>query len=149
LEVSTSPPGTGESRAVARFDSVPIPPNYTIIENMRRKKGALTELEYSILNGAVRLCGQGGEFYGFQIASEIEDKEGARRLIGLGTLYRALDRLERQGYLTRRWEEPEVAAQENRPRRRFYKVTGKALSVALTSTPNNVPLVLAFEESII
>jgi len=114
---------------------------------MRRKSGALTPIEYSILNAAVNLYRQGGEFYGFQIAKEIEDREGARRLTGLGTLYRALDRLQEQGFLSRRWEDPAIAAQENRPRRRLYQVTGKALSVALTSTPSNIPLVLALGES--
>ena len=114
---------------------------------MRRKKGALTPIEYSILDAAVQLYRQGEEFYGFKIATKIEDKEGARRLTGLGTLYRALDWLHQQGYLSRRWEDPAIAAQEKRPRRRLYKVTGKALTVALTSTPSNVPLVLALGES--
>jgi len=113
---------------------------------VRRKNGALTPIEYSILNAAVRLCREGGEFYGFQIAKEIEDREGARRLTGLGTLYRALDWLQRHGYLSRRWEDPVVAAQENRPRRRLYQLTGKAISLALTSIPNNVPLFLALGE---
>jgi PadR family transcriptional regulator, regulatory protein PadR len=116
-------------------------------KNMRRKVGALTQIEHSILNAAANLYQQGGEFYGFQIAKEIEDREGARRLTGLGTLYRALDWLQEQGYLSRRWEDPAIAAQENRPRRRLYQLTGKALSVALTSTPNNVPLFLALGES--
>jgi hypothetical protein len=114
---------------------------------MRRKNGALTPIEYSILNVAVNLYRQGGEFYGFQIAKEIEDRERARRLTGLGTLYRALDRLQEQGFLSRRWEDPAIAAEENRPRRRLYQATGKALSVALTSTPSNIPLILALGES--
>jgi PadR family transcriptional regulator PadR len=114
---------------------------------MRRKNGALTPLEHSILDAAVRLCREGGEFYGFQIAKEIEDREGARRLTGLGTLYRALDWLQQHGYLSRQWEDPAIAAQENRPRRRLYQVTGKSLSVVLASVPNNVPLLLAFGDS--
>ena len=114
---------------------------------MRRKNGALTPIEYSILNAAVNLYQQGGEFYGFQIAKEIEDREGARRLTGLGTLYRALDRLQEQGFLSRRWEDPAIAAQENRPRRRLYQVTGKAFSIPLISTPSNIPLFLALGES--
>jgi hypothetical protein len=114
---------------------------------MRRKSGALTPIECSILNAAVNLYRQGEEFYGFQIAKEIEDREGARRLTGLGTLYRALDRLQEQGFLSRRWEDPAIAAQENRPRRRLYQVTGKALSVSLNSTPINIPLLLALGEA--
>jgi len=99
--------------------------DYNII--VRRKNGALTPIEYSILNAATHLYPQYGEFHGFQIAKEIEDKEGARRLTGLGTLYRALDRLEQQGFLKRRWEDPTIAAEEKRPRRRLYQVTGKLI----------------------
>jgi len=101
---------------------------------MRRKKGALTPIESSILNAAAHLYPQGGEFHGFQIAKAIEDKEGARRLTGLGTLYYALDRLQEQGYLSRRWEDPAIAARENRPRRRLYQVTGKAVQMTSTVT---------------
>lgn len=101
---------------------------------VRRKNGALTPIECSILNAAAHLYQQGGEFHGFQIAKEIEDKEGARRLTGLGTVYRALDRLEQQGFLSRRWEDPAIAAEENRPRRRLYQVTGKAIPVVSTVT---------------
>ena len=114
---------------------------------MRRKKGALTPIEYSILNAAVRLSPQGGEFHGFQIAKEIEGRKGARRLTGLGTLYRALDRLQEQGFLSRRWEDPAIAAEENRPRRRLYQITGKAVSVISTPIPENLPNILAYGES--
>ncbi len=116
---------------------------------MRRKKGALTTLEYSILNAAVHLYPQGGEFHGFQIAKEIEDREGARRLTGLGTLYRALDRLQQQGFLSRRWEDLGIAAEENRPRRRLYQITGKGVSVTSTTTSARLPNILAFGESTI
>ena len=109
---------------------------------MRRKNGALTPIEYSILNAATRLYPQGREFHGFQIAKAIEDK-GARRLTGLGTLYYALDRLEQRGFLSRRWEDPAIAAQENRPRRRLYQVTGKAVQVTSNATlPPRVPHVV-------
>jgi len=114
---------------------------------MRRKEGALTPLEYSILNAAAHLYPQGGEFHGFQIAKEIEDRKGARRLTGLGTLYRALARLQQQGFLSRRWEDPAIAAEENRPRRRLYQITGKAVTVTSILTPENLPNILVFGES--
>ena len=41
-----------------------------------------------------------------------------------GTLYRALARLEQQGILQSTWEDPAVAAEEHRPRRRLYSLTG-------------------------
>ena len=45
------------------------------------------------------------------------------RLTAYGTLYKALDRLERAGYLESRWEDPDYAAEAARPRRRFYRIT--------------------------
>ncbi len=91
---------------------------------MRRKPGALTPIERSILEVASRLQEQGlPEFHGFQIAKQLRDQEGARRLIGYGTLYRALARLQQQGLLQSRWEELS-ATDENRPRRRYYRLVG-------------------------
>ena len=54
---------------------------------------------------------------------EIRDGQGARRLTGHGTLYRALDRLAKLGLIESRWEDPEIAEVEERPRRRLYRVT--------------------------
>ena len=92
---------------------------------MKRKPGELIPIERSILATAVRLSSQGvEEFHGFRLAKEIRDRDGARRLMGQGTLYRALARLEEQGILQSMWEDPAVAAEEHRPRRRLYRLTG-------------------------
>ena len=92
---------------------------------MRRKAGQLIPIERSILASAVRLRSQGvGEFHGFRLAKEIKDREGARLLTAHGTLYRALGRLEQQGFLRSTWEDPMIAAGENRPRRKLYTLTG-------------------------
>jgi DNA-binding PadR family transcriptional regulator len=91
---------------------------------MRRKEGALVPLEVSILEAALDLAHRGTpEAHGFQLARELRDRDGARRLTGYGTLYKALERLEDRGYLDSRWEDPSAAATEGRPRRRFYRVT--------------------------
>jgi DNA-binding PadR family transcriptional regulator len=91
---------------------------------MRRKPGTLIPIEVSILGAGLELSHQGlAEFHGYAIAKEIRDREAARRLAAQGTLYRALDRLEGLRLLESRLEEPDVAAAENRPRRRLYKVT--------------------------
>jgi DNA-binding PadR family transcriptional regulator len=91
---------------------------------MRRRTGELVPLEVSILEASVELAGRGKpEAHGFLLAKEIRDREAARRLTAYGTLYKALDRLERVGYLASRWEDPMVAAAESRPRRRFYRTT--------------------------
>ena len=96
---------------------------------MRRKAGTLLPLELSIVGALVerRLRGQ-DEAHGFLIAKEMLDREGARLLIAHGTLYKALGRMERAGLLESRWEDPMVAADAGRPRRRFYRVTAAGQS---------------------
>ena len=42
-----------------------------------------------------------------------------------GTLYKALGRMAKVGLLESRWEDPIIAADESRPRRRFYRVTAE------------------------
>jgi PadR family transcriptional regulator PadR len=91
---------------------------------MRRKEGALIPLEVSILEAAMDLRNSGtAEAHGFLLAKEMRHRHHARRLTAYGTLYKALDRLERAGYLESRWENPQVAADDGRPRRRFYRLT--------------------------
>ena len=91
---------------------------------MRRKEGTLVPLEISILEAALELRGRGTtEAHGFLLARELRDGRQARRLTAYGTLYKALDRLERAGHLASRWEDPQIAADAGRPRRRFYRLT--------------------------
>ena len=91
---------------------------------MRRKTGTLIPIEQSILAAALHLSVDGRhEFHGFGIAKEIKGQKDARLLTGHGTLYRALGRLEQQGYLDGRWEDPLLAAEKNRPRRKLYRLT--------------------------
>lgn len=101
---------------------------------MRRKPGTIVPLEREILEASVTLRARGlAEAHGFLLARTIGDQTDAKRLTAYGTLYKALDRLERAGYLESRWEDPEYAAEASRPRRRFYRITGvgeQALAVA-------------------
>jgi len=91
---------------------------------MRRKEGALVPLEVSILEAALELRRRGRiEAHGFLLAKVLRDERHSRRLTAYGTLYKALERLERAGFLESRWEDPVVAAAEGRPRRRFYRIT--------------------------
>jgi PadR family transcriptional regulator PadR len=91
---------------------------------MRRKEGALVPLEVSILEAALDLRSRGtAEAHGFLLAKELREGRAARRLTAYGTLYKALDRLERAGYLDSRWEDPLIGAGDGRPRRRFYRLT--------------------------
>jgi len=91
---------------------------------VRRKEGALVPLEVSILEAATALRLRGvTEAHGFLLAKEMRDERQARRLTAYGTLYKALERMERAGFLESRWEDPLIGAGEGRPRRRFYRVT--------------------------
>jgi DNA-binding PadR family transcriptional regulator len=91
---------------------------------MRRKPNTLIPIEEQILAAGLALRQRGTlQFYGFLLAKEMMDGADGRRLTAQGTLYKALDRMERAGLLERWWEDPEIAAQEQRPRRRLYRVT--------------------------
>lgn len=91
---------------------------------MRRKPGQLVPLEREILEAALSLRAMGlVEAHGFLLARTMNQGSDNRRLTAYGTLYKALDRLERAGLLVSRWEDPAYAADAARPRRRFYRVT--------------------------
>jgi len=81
-------------------------------------------LEASILTAAVALAKTGTtEIHGFELAKQLSDDEGGRKLTAHGTLYKALGRMEKAGWLTSEWEDPDRAAAEGRPRRRLYSIT--------------------------
>jgi PadR family transcriptional regulator PadR len=91
---------------------------------MRRKADSLIPLEASILDAALDLRRRGiKEAHGFLLAKEMRDRSAAKLLTAYGTLYKALGRLNKAGYLESAWEDPHIAADEGRPRRRFYSVT--------------------------
>lgn len=93
---------------------------------MRRKPGAVLPLEASILETAVALSKAGIEqFHGFELAKQLRDDEGRRTLTAHGTLYKALTRMEKAGLLESVWEDPDLAANEGRPRRRLYSITAE------------------------
>jgi PadR family transcriptional regulator PadR len=94
---------------------------------MRRKAGQLVPLEIAICDAAARLRRRGiNEFHGYEIAKRIGEDVDSKLLTAYGTLYRALGRLESMGLLESRWEDPQIAAKENRPGRRLYSLTGAA-----------------------
>ena len=92
---------------------------------MRRKPGAILPIEESILSRALELNRSGaGDFHGFAMAKQLTETGDARKLIAHGTLYKALSRMEKAGLLESRWEDPQLAADEGRPLRRLYRITG-------------------------
>jgi PadR family transcriptional regulator, regulatory protein PadR len=98
---------------------------------VRRKPGALLPIEQSILCSAIRLWRTGSaEFHGYGIAKHVAEESNRRSLTAHGTLYRALSRLESMGLLQSHWEDPQIAANESRPGRRLYVLTGNGVTAA-------------------
>ncbi len=100
----------------------------------RRRAGELLPLELEILSAGARLRRQQvREFHGFLLASELATGERARGLLGHGTLYKALERLERGGMLESTWEDVDESL-VGRPRRRLYRLTGAGAAAAQNAT---------------
>ena len=82
-------------------------------------------MEEAVLRIGLRRLSDGEpEFYGFAMATDLDGTDG-RRLTAHGTLYKVLDRLERDGLLVSRWESADEVDQ-SRPRRRLYRVSDEA-----------------------
>lgn len=62
----------------------------------------------------------GGRLHGYGIISAVEEMSEGRVRLSAGTLYGALDRLERDGYLEHAGEESAGG-----PRRRYYALSAK------------------------
>ena len=78
-----------------------------------------------------------GREYGFDIMEETG--------LTSGTIYPALDRLENLGFAASHWEDPEVAQEEKRPPRRYFRITRvgqQALAVALERYRSLAPVEL-------
>lgn len=107
---------------------------------MRRKPGTILPLEASVLAAAVELKKEGVEqFHGFELAKRLRDDDGRRSLTAHGTLYKALSRMEKAGLLSSVWEDPDLAAQEGRPRRRLYSITADGRVALARALPDDGP----------
>ena len=94
---------------------------------MRRKPGELIPLEIEVLEAAMALQREGIlSFHGYSLAKSMKTRSDRRMLTAHGTLYRALHRLARADLLEPFWEDPAVAEEEGRPRRRLYRLTALA-----------------------
>ena len=94
----------------------------------RRTPGALFPLEVEILHAALSMQRSGAVlFHGFGLAQSMGEDAGGR-LIGHGTLYKALGRLEAMGLLSSHWEQDPP---DGRPRRRQYELTASGTKAAL------------------
>lgn len=91
---------------------------------VQRKPGQLLPLEFRILDAGMSLQADDGSFYGFLLAKTLSHADDSS-LLSHGTLYKALGRLTKSGLLDATWEDPELAEEAGRPRRRLYTVTGE------------------------
>ena len=112
----------------------------------RRKAGTLLPLELRILEAGLDLQRSEGSFHGFLLAAQIsrlDDGASGRPLTAHGTLYKALARMTDDGLLTGEWEDPSIAEQAGRPRRRLYTVTSDgaiALAAARAAAPSTATM---------
>jgi len=89
----------------------------------RRKQDALIPFEITLLGAALDANTPAHHgLYGYQLAKDAVDNRGLL-LVGHGTVYKALGRLESMGLLDGRWEDAADAERERRPRRRLYRIT--------------------------
>jgi hypothetical protein len=106
-------------------------------ETMNRKRGVLIPIEAAILSTGISLAQRGEEeFWGVRLQTAIEEAAEGPMRVPSSTLYRALDRLERMGYVASHWEDPLIAEQERRPRRCLYRVTPAGAQALATAPPS-------------
>lgn len=94
------------------------------------KRSFLGELELVVLLAVARLD---EEAYGVPIARELQDQTG--REVALGSMYAALDRLERKGYVTSTLGEP--TPERGGRAKRYFRITSTGLE-ALKLTRRNL-----------
>lgn len=91
--------------------------------SMRGRPAGLLPLESAVIELGIQLRAEGvPTFHGFLASTRLREATGATLFVTHGALYKALDRLERRGYLASDWEDP-VEVTPGRPRRRLYRVT--------------------------
>jgi PadR family transcriptional regulator PadR len=93
---------------------------------VNRSKGRLIPIEVEILSAALALRREGtDEFHGFSMGKRLEEAGASRSIVGHGTLYKALHRLELGGYLASHWEESQAEFRARGARRRLYHITAE------------------------
>jgi PadR family transcriptional regulator PadR len=92
---------------------------------MTRKQG-LGEMEHLVLLVIVRL---GDEAYGMRISEELTERLG--RDVAIGSVYAALDRLEKRGYVRSRIGEP--TPQRGGRAKRYFAAERQGIEALVTS----------------
>ena len=89
----------------------------------RRQPGQLLPLELRILEAGLDLQATDDGFHGFLLAAQLSATDDSVGLTAHGTLYKALGRMTEAGVLDAAWEDPDLAEEAGRPRRKLYRVT--------------------------
>lgn len=74
----------------------------------------------------------GRSLYGLQISTAIEEASNGARVIGVGSLYPTLRRLEKKGFVSSSWEGDGASSEEGRKggaRRRYYRISTEGSKV--------------------
>ena len=98
----------------------------------RRRPGQVLPLELRILEAGLELQSYDDGFHGFLLATRLSATDDSVGLTAHGTLYKALGRMTEAGLLEAVWEDPAVAQEAGRPRRKLYRVTPEG-AVALAA----------------
>jgi len=67
-------------------------------------------------------------FHGYQAMREIRRVKSDHGRVSHGTIYRALDRMEKLGLVVSRWEDPAISERDGRPQRCFYRLSAHGLA---------------------
>lgn len=93
----------------------------------------MSDLDVALLRGTLDLlilkALSWGPRHGYAVADWIEQATGAELLIGEGTLYPALHRLERQGLVEAEW-----GVSENNRQAKFYRLSRSGRARLMTGT---------------
>lgn len=90
---------------------------------VKRRPGRLFALEVAILESGLLVQSEEDAFYGFALVRRMEQLAGGGAQVAHGALYKALARMAAAGLVEASWEDPGLAEQQGRPRRRLYTVT--------------------------
>lgn len=116
---------------------------------MRGRRPGLLPIEQALLEAAIQFDAEGAPlFHGFLAAQVLKDAGFHAKLAATGTIYTALDRLRRNGFLESEWEDAAISEEARRPRRRLYRVTssGRAAVAEAQRQPSPSPGGLAGAE---
>ena len=102
----------------------------------RRRPGQVLPLELRILEAGLDLQTKDDGFHGFLLATRLSATDDSVGLTAHGTLYKALGRMTEAGLLDAAWEDPTIAEEAGRPRRKLYRVTPDgAVALAASRAP--------------